>query len=286
MNRSDRIKLSFIRNWNFPGKERLSHRMKPSKELKTTLRDGIIWLNREEIAIYTTADNYIEHTILSTGTYEDEIGKLINISLKPGFVALDIGANIGLQSIRMSKCVGDSGFVYAFEPLNYLQTKFKRNISLNNCANITLMPIALSDREEKLNLKIHENEWNQGTFSLAHTGQGNSHQEVSVKTGDQLSEIQNLSRIDLIKIDVEGFEYHVLKGLSATIHKHQPRIIFEYDENYWTRTGQSIVDCYNFLKALNYNLYQVSALSCELIFMPTAIIGGNLFCLPVNQVPS
>src|SRR5471030_55574 len=105
MKRNDRIKLSFIRNWNLPGKERLAHWFKPSVALKSGLKDGIVWLNTEDIAIYTTADNYIEWTILSTGTYEDEIGKLIRISLNPGDTALDIGANIGLQSIRMSQCV-------------------------------------------------------------------------------------------------------------------------------------------------------------------------------------
>src|SRR5476651_734254 len=104
MKRADRIKLNFTRNWNLPGKERLSHWLKPSAALKSTINNGIVWLNSEDIAIYTSADSYIEWTILSTGTYEDEINKLIRISLKNGGNALDIGGNIGLQSIRMSQC--------------------------------------------------------------------------------------------------------------------------------------------------------------------------------------
>ena len=131
MKRIDRIKLDFTRNWKLPGKERLSHFFKPSELLKTNMKDGIVWINNEDIAIYTTADNYIEWTIISTGTYEEEMNKLIRVSLKAGRNALDIGGNIGLQSIRMSQCVGETGKVYAFEPLNYLQEKFKKNISLN-----------------------------------------------------------------------------------------------------------------------------------------------------------
>src|ERR1700761_7280758 len=126
MKRNDRIKLHFIRNWNLPGKERFAHLFKPSVALKSSLNDGIVWLNKEDIAIYTTADNYIEWTIISTGTYEDEISKLIKISLNPGDTSLDIGANIGLQSLRMSRCTGLTGVVYAFEPLEYLQEKLKR----------------------------------------------------------------------------------------------------------------------------------------------------------------
>src|SRR4051812_4187534 len=114
MKRKDRIKLDFTRNWKLPGKERLSRWLKPSEQIKTTLKDGITWLSNEDIAIFTSADNYIEWSLLSTGTYEDEINKLIRISLKTGYVALDIGANIGLQSIRMAQCVGESGYVYAF----------------------------------------------------------------------------------------------------------------------------------------------------------------------------
>src|SRR5476651_1438788 len=106
MKRSDRIKLNFIRNWRLPGRERLANWFKPSIQLKAKLNNGIVWLADEDIAIYTTADNYIEWTILTTGTYEDEISKLIRISLKIGGVALDIGGNIGLQSIRMSQCAG------------------------------------------------------------------------------------------------------------------------------------------------------------------------------------
>src|SRR5882757_7121601 len=136
MRRIDRIKLDFTRNWKLPGKERLSNLLKPSDKLKASIKEGIVWLSDEDIAIYTSADNYIEWAILSTGTYEDEINKLIKISLKPGDAALDIGANIGLQSIRMSKSVGDKGQVYAFEPLTHLQEKFSNNAKLNKANNI------------------------------------------------------------------------------------------------------------------------------------------------------
>jgi hypothetical protein len=142
MKRIDRIKLDFTRNWKLPGKERLSNLLKPSDKLKASIREGIVWLSDEDIAIYTSADNYIEWTILSTGTYEDEINKLIRISLKNGGNALDIGGNIGLQSIRMSQCAGLTGKVYAFEPLTYLQEKFNRNVTLNKAFNVTLLPYA------------------------------------------------------------------------------------------------------------------------------------------------
>lgn len=280
MKRTDRIKIDFIRNWNLPGKERLAHWFKPSPGLKANFSQGIIWLNNEDVAIYTTADNYIEHTILTTGTYEDEINKLIRVSLKLGYVALDIGANIGLQSIRMSQSCGDTGAVYAFEPLRHIQEKLRKNITLNNCHNVTLFPFALSDTAGNTEVKIDEHIWNQGTFSLSQAQSGQSVHQITIKTGDMMPEIQTLQRLDLVKIDVEGFEFHVLRGLKNTLKKHKPRIIFEYDINYWTSNQQQITNCYSFLTDLNYTLYQVTPIGCELISGPAAVTSGNLFCIP------
>jgi FkbM family methyltransferase len=281
MKRIDRIKLSFTRNWELPGKERLSRWFKPSDQLKSSISDGIVWLNDEDIAIYTSADNYIEWTILSNGTYEDEINKLIRISLKNGRNGLDIGGNIGLQSIRMSQCAGDTGKVYAFEPLVYLQEKFNRNMLLNKAHNVTLFPFALSDEESEADFTIDKKSWNQGTFSLTNHITGTEKQRVIIKIADNIPEIKDLNSLDLIKIDVEGFEYHVLRGLKQTLQKHKPRIIFEYDRNYWINTSQNIADCCIFLQSLGYTIYQVTPVGCELLKNSSNIEGGNLFCIPI-----
>lgn len=280
MNRSDRIKLIFLRNWHLPGKERLSRWLKTSGELQAGLRNGITWLNQEDIAVYTTADNYIEHTVLVSGTYENEIKTLINISLKPGFAALDIGANIGIQSIRMAQRIGPGGKVYAFEPLEHLQSKLKKNLALNNCSNVTVFPLALADNEEIKTISIDEKRWNQGTFSLSQNNTGQSEQELKVKIGDRIAEVAQLDRLDLIKIDVEGFEYQVIKGLKDTITRHRPRIIFEYDATYWSRTGQSISDCLDLLHSLGYQVYQIYAAGCEPVNAPAAIKSENLLAIP------
>src|SRR6185312_15862449 len=199
MKRTDRIKLSLTRNWKLPGKERLSHWFKPSAALTSNIKNGIAWLNDEDIAIYANADNYIEWTILTTGTYEDEINKLIRVSLKNGKNALDIGGNIGLQSIRMSQCAGETGKVYAFEPLSYLQQKFTANMLLNKATNITLFPFALADIESEGEFTIDEQSWNQGDFSLLNKNEGSKKQHVSIKVADKVPEIQNLSSLDLVK---------------------------------------------------------------------------------------
>ncbi|ASU36778.1 FkbM family methyltransferase [Mucilaginibacter xinganensis] len=281
MKRIDRIKLDFTRNWKLPGKERLSNLLTPSDKLKASIKEGIVWLSDEDIAIYTSADNYIEWTIFSTGTYEAEINKLIRISLKSGGNALDIGGNIGLQSIRMSQCAGAAGKVYAFEPLNYLQEKFRRNVLLNKAANVTLLPYALSNKEGEADFTINKTSWNQGTFSLNNAGYtGTDQQRVLIKVADDLPEIQLLNSLDLVKIDVEGYEYQVLLGLAKTLQKHKPRIIFEYDDNYWLKSGQKMADCWLYLQSFGYIMYQITPVGCELLKTAEAVEGGNVFCIP------
>jgi FkbM family methyltransferase len=280
MKRTDRIKLNFTRSWRFPGKERLSSILKPSDQLKASLTKGITWLTEEDIAIYTSADNFIELTILGTGTYEEEINKLMRISLKNGGNALDIGANFGLQSIRMSQCAGSTGKVLAFEPLAHLQDKFRKNMQLNRVDNVVLLPYALSNEESETEFAINKTAWNQGTFSLGNKNDGDEKQLVTIKIGDNLPEVQQLESLQLIKIDVEGFEYPALQGLQQTIQKHKPRIIFEYDAPGWQHAGQDISACYQFLQAMDYTLYQISYVGCELLEDAGKIQSGYIFCIP------
>lgn len=279
MKQKDKLKLSISRNWKFPGQMRLLNFLRPSKETSNILNNGIIWLEGEDIAIYTTANNYIENSIIATGSYEPELQRIIAFSVTNGSNTLDIGCNIGLQALRMSRFAGASGKVIAFEPMTYLRKKSEKNFHLNLINNISLLPFALSDKEDTLKIAIDENIYNQGTFSLSQPSSGNTEEIVNVKIGDHLAEIQSLDSLALIKIDVEGFEFNVMKGLYKTIFRLRPRIIFEYDVNYWGKNSQNIGECYSFLKKLNYSIYQISFLGCVLITDSEQITNGNLFCI-------
>ena len=280
MNRRDKIKLSFTRNWKFPGRERLARILRSSSTLRNGLKNGITWLNDEPVAIYTTADNYIECCVLETGSYENEIEKLISVSLKEGDVALDIGANIGLQSLRMGRYAGLSGQVLAFEPLSHLQKKFAKNILLNRLTNITLFPFALSDIADDVERSVNDKAWNQGTFSLTNIESSVSKQKIKIVVADEMPEIKALLKLSLVKVDVEGFELNVLRGMQKTLARFRPRIIFEYDHNYWIKSGQSIDECFIFLKELDYNIYQIFGAGCELLDSSADCRSGNLLCIP------
>lgn len=275
----DKLKINISRNWKFPGQTRLLNYLKPSKNYLQKLKNSIIWLSEEPIAFFTTTDSYIENSILTTGTYEAEIGKIISMSLTENGVALDIGCNIGLQSLRMSRAVGKTGRVIAFEPLDYLRQKCEKNFELNIANNIDLLPYALSDQASEMNIKINTQLWNQGTFSLSQKSEGDLEQLIVIKVADELEVIQNLKNLDLIKIDVEGFELNVLKGLIKTLKKFKPRIIFELDINYWKRNNQPIEECYLLLGEIGYKFYQITSFGCTVIESIQKFEDGNIFCV-------
>lgn len=280
MKRNDKIKLSFTRNWNLPGKERLARILGISASQKQRLQGAVTWLEDEDIAIYADPGSYIEWTVLSTGKFEPDIAKLIRISLQNGDTALDIGMNIGLQSIRMSQAVGRDGRVLAFEPLEHICEKAKRNFELNRTDNVTIFSCALSDTAGEAIFEVNKTNFNQGTFSLKADGTGGERQVVHIKVGDDVDEIRQIGRLKLIKIDVEGFEFHVLRGLEKTLEKFHPRIIFELDTNYWVRSNQDVSACFDFLTSLGYTLYQITPVGCELIRQAAEIESGNIFCMP------
>ena len=86
---------------------------------------------------------------------EHYLQQIIKKHIKHNDIVFDIGSNIGYTSIAMSKIVGDSGLVYAFEPVPTNIDDFKTNIALNKCNNITLISKGLSNVNEITNFRIH-----------------------------------------------------------------------------------------------------------------------------------
>ena len=165
-----------------------------------------------------------------------------------------------------------------------MQHKLNRNLSLNGINNVAVLPFALSDEESVQSFSIPPDIWNQGTFSLSQKSTHGGSQQVQIKIGDNLSEINTLKKINLIKIDVEGFEFSVIQGLKNAIDKHRPKIIFEYDKHYWESSNNSISACYDFFAQRGYSLYQILDANAEIIGSLNAIQSGNILCIPNNKI--
>jgi len=189
--------------------------------------------------------------------------------IRPNSLALDVGSHIGFHAITMSRRVGPSGAVIAFEPNNKLYMENLYNLQLNHCDNVISICKALGDTTKKAvmkKIKIEEEETEGET--------------VDIIPLDSL----NLNNVSCIKIDVENYEYFVLKGAKETILRNRPAIIFECfincDFDDITQENQKINFDRVMLLLQSYN-YEIFALyNCDFIALP---IEDHEWCSPFKN---
>ena len=177
-------------------------------------------------------NNNIDANVFFYGAFEkpllfflrDTLNALITET--PKAIFMDIGANVGHHSIFLSKFASQ---VLAFEPYPKVNMQFKQQIAHNNISNIQIFETGLSDRRETLNYYAPTgNNEGIGSFDESSIGKGNtSYGKLELQEGDQVIESDSWKNIKLIKIDVEGFEKKVIKGLSRTIEEERPVIVCE-----------------------------------------------------------
>ena len=148
--------------------------------------------------------------------YEQNIQEKIFKHIKKGNVIFDIGSNIGQYALPFSELVGDEGSVFAFEPdfKNFAFLQFNSNY--NRCNNLSCLNYGVGSNDTELEFfRDTETGGRRGSFKQEYVGKdykGYSN-KVILRSFDTL--IKDFGEPDIVKIDVEGFEMEVLKGLSA-----------------------------------------------------------------------
>lgn len=146
---------------------------------------------------------------------EQRVWELLASGLKPGAVVFDIGANVGLYTVLLAKVVGAGGTVISFEPEGQTYAHLLDNLKLNGLTNVRCFRKALGQRSGQAMLYSSEAI---GGASLVPTQKGWGPGEVvDIVAGDQLALAENLPLPRAVKIDVEGYEYAVIRGLCRTL---------------------------------------------------------------------
>jgi FkbM family methyltransferase len=174
----------------------------------------------------------IDFSIYLLGAFERSTVRTLQKLATPGSVAFDIGANIGAHTLGLARSVGPSGRVYAFEPSDFAFAKLQRNLALNpELASRTLAHQILlaGEIEAQLPPTIYAS-WPLLTNEPVHPklrGRLSTTSNAHVDTLDAFVERQSIARLDLIKLDVDGHEYPVLKGAKKTLAQFQPTLLME-----------------------------------------------------------
>jgi FkbM family methyltransferase len=188
------------------------------------------------------------------GTFEPELCRLIGEYVNPGYTCMDIGANAGYFSLLFAMCVGNSGRVISFEPLPQIFDVLQRNIALNSYeTRVRCECLALADTSGFKEFTYRTEALTGGGSLLATEPAGLSTEitkaRVQVMQGDEYDYQRDLlSRVNFIKVDVEGAEGLVLAGLRQTIVDSNPVILIEMHDFSGSTAGRVLP----FLKALGY----------------------------------
>jgi FkbM family methyltransferase len=182
-------------------------------------------------------------------------GQLLEI-LEPGDTFIDLGANEGWFSILASKKVGNEGKVLCIEPQQRLWEIISMNISLNNCFNIQLYPMAVGEKsEEEIQMTLSPT-LNTGSSSLVKNQRSSFWKQQTVKSVslDNLVKSAGLTRrIKLVKIDIEGFEFFALKGAKNLLQNRQiGNFLIELHPAQLESLGQSVEQIHSYLSNFGF----------------------------------
>ncbi|MFC1851874.1 FkbM family methyltransferase, partial [candidate division CSSED10-310 bacterium] len=190
--------------------------------------------------------------------FEREEQIFIQKFIRPGMTALDLGAHHGLYTLLLSRLVGPTGRVIAFEPSPRERRKLKLHVILNRCTNVLVEPFALGDNDDKSELFLCLGR-ETGCNSLRRPVVSDPVRKVMVKMTTLNCYFQKgmAEKVDFIKVDVEGAELPVFKSASILLKNSKPIILCELDDQRTEPWGYSSSAIYDFLFDSGYRWYSI-----------------------------
>jgi FkbM family methyltransferase len=201
-----------------------------------------------------------------------------------GKTVFDVGAYIGIYTMYFARAVGENGTVVAFEPHSQSYHELISNVRLNGMNNVISLNLAVGNQDCQSTL-FCDSLLPTRTTLLDKT----DHKALSVRpratatvqevTLDTLVRVKHIPVPDLIKIDVEGYELHVLYGAETILRQSRPAMLIELHGD----TSQGVVE---YLAAHDYAIYHIESNSLiNRNHMPPRMNGQHLFCWAGDSVP-
>ncbi len=169
---------------------------------------------------------------------------------------IEIGANIGTETIGFADIVGKNGKVHAFEPLPFALKGLDKVRENNSHLNIQVYPVALGETKTVADFMIPpENYSGVGRIKNDHINKSEQFIKVHVHKLDQY--INNFKSVEAIFIDTEGHEPFVLSGAKETIQKFRPVVVLELSDSLLAENSKTSMDIFLFFEGFNYDCYNI-----------------------------
>ncbi len=197
--------------------------------------------------------------IMYLGLYEMGVSDIMRKFLKEGDVAIDAGANVGYHTALGAGFVGKSGSVHSFEPVPEYFQKLKKLAEQNKGYHIVCNQCALGEKGGTMRMyqiRTHRGERSFGTGSMFSGWLSNETTEaileVPIQKLDDYVRERNLHKVKLVKIDVDGFEFPLLKGAEQFLREQSPIIICEISHPAYALLGAKVDDLLDYMARLSY----------------------------------
>lgn len=205
--------------------------------------------------------------------------------IRKGSVCIDIGANLGYYTVPLSKLSGNSGKVYAVEPVPAFVEVLKYNVSALAKSNVEIMNYALGENDGEIltmGTPIVDGIFRHGYTKVVEDDGFEYSDKYSVEVKNPGRIFGSLNQINFIKCDVEGYENHIIPLMYEIIQNHKPVILIEFGspENKRLITNKLI--------NLGYEVYSVSKTGLNKVANPGESVSEtfNFFFIPDQLVPS
>jgi FkbM family methyltransferase len=200
-------------------------------------------------------------------------------------VVYDIGANFGAFTLYFLKNSGERGRVVAFEPIKKNCDDILENVRINklDMNKLTVIPMGLGSNRRKETLTFDPMNTSRASFDAAIGGQikavkGSTQEEIEVDSLDNVIVRYSLPNPDFVKIDVEGFESEVLRGMTYLIKSARPQLLIEMhgiDENHKQKNACDVV---GFLESAGYSMFHIETECAITKANSAAASSGHLHC--------
>ena len=195
-----------------------------------------------------------DQLLLSINEYP--IHPILKKIIHSGDTIMDIGAGIGILTLFFRKLVGDAGMIYSFEPNSTAFSILNKNIEENALTNIQIENKAVSDTNSKVSFILNNSIT--GSRISRNDKDGISVDSISI---DKYSIDNKIKKINFIKIDTEGYDLMVLKGMTAIIESNpELKIMVEYHTELLQEAGIDPKDLIKFLQEQNFKIYDMGGL--------------------------
>lgn len=214
----------------------------------------------------------VSASILVSGEWEPQTWHALQAHVPTGGTFIDVGAHIGWYSLNAAKLVGPQGHVIAIEPDRDTLLVLRDNVRVNGDEGIiTVAPVACTDSETTLMFyaapRVNTGESSLSRANASQSGAALAY-EVRTRRLDDIVREAGVTRVDAVKIDVEGAEYLVLKGAVDTLDRYRPVLSVELLEPGLKAMGSSVQQVTEFLRSHGY-ARQLAA-EDNVVFVPVA----------------